>query len=174
MAWFIEGRVCAGFPSAAEDLGAQRIDLTKELVKHPQATHLIRAKGQSMTGDGIFDDDILLVDKAIQARHNHIHRAQAEVARGLNIDCPVLVMHAKRSAWLKQWSDEALVTDIVLDVADIERLSPELGRQVGVRSVEDGIHDLVLSKPPVRKKIFQELFDWLNSVSQFPRQPSSL
>lgn len=72
MAWFIEGRVCAGFPSAAEDLGAQRIDLTKELVKHPQATHLIRAKGQSMTGDGIFDDDILLVDKAIQARHNHI------------------------------------------------------------------------------------------------------
>lgn len=103
-----------------------------------------------------------------------IHRAQADVARGLNIDCPVLVMHAKRSAWLKQWSDEALVTDIVLDVADIERLSPRLGRQVEVRSVENGVHDLVLSKPPVRQKVLQELFDWLNGVSQFSRQRACL
>ncbi len=93
-----------------------------------------------------------------------IHRAQAEVARGLSIDCPVLVMHAQRSAWPKQWSDEALITDTVLDVADIRRLSPWLGLQVEVRSVADGVHDLVLSKPIPRQVVFKELLGWLVRV----------
>jgi alpha-beta hydrolase superfamily lysophospholipase len=93
-----------------------------------------------------------------------IHRAQAEVARGLSIQCPVLVMHAERSAWLKQWSDEAMVTDIVLDVADIRRLSPGLGKQVEVRSVADGVHDLILSKHEPRKIVFEELVGWLLRV----------
>ncbi len=33
-------RICAGFPSPAEDLGAERIDLSKVLITHPQATFL--------------------------------------------------------------------------------------------------------------------------------------
>ena len=65
-------RVCAGFPSPAEDLGAQRIDLTKELIVHAQATYLLRVKGHSMIGIGIFDGDILVVDRAIKPRHKHI------------------------------------------------------------------------------------------------------
>ena len=65
-------RVCAGFPSPAEDLGAQRIDLTKVLIKHPQATYLLKASGNSMMEAGIFDDDILVVDRAIKPRHGHI------------------------------------------------------------------------------------------------------
>lgn len=93
-----------------------------------------------------------------------IHRAQAEVARGLAIACPVLVMHAQRSARLKQWRDEALITDIVLDVADIQRLSPGLGRQLEVRSVVDGVHDLMLSKPQPRAMVFRELRAWLLRV----------
>ena len=66
------GRVCAGFPSPAEDLGAQRIDLTKVLITHPQATYLLRARGHSMVEAGIFDGDILVVNRALTARHNHI------------------------------------------------------------------------------------------------------
>jgi DNA polymerase V len=65
-------RVCAGFPSPAEDLGAHRIDLTQMLIVHPQATYFLRASGQSMVDAGIFDKDILVVDRAIKARHNHI------------------------------------------------------------------------------------------------------
>lgn len=64
--------VHAGFPSPAEDLGAKRIDLTAQLVKHPQATFLIRARGDSMREAGIFDGDVLLVDKAVTARSGHI------------------------------------------------------------------------------------------------------
>jgi alpha-beta hydrolase superfamily lysophospholipase len=93
-----------------------------------------------------------------------IHRAHAEVARGLAIECPVLVMHAEQSAWLKRWSDEAMVSDIVLDVADIQRLSPGLGCHVEVQSVAGGMHDLILSKPQPRKRVFEELQAWLQRV----------
>jgi DNA polymerase V len=72
LAMLLVNRVCAGFPSPAEDLGAQRIDLTQMLVVHSQATYLLRASGHSMVEAGIFDKDIMVVDRAIKPRHNHI------------------------------------------------------------------------------------------------------
>lgn len=69
---FLKNRVCAGFPSPAEDLGGQRIDLTEMLVTHAQATFFLRASGHSMVEAGIFDKDIMVVDRAIKARHGHI------------------------------------------------------------------------------------------------------
>ena len=68
----LRNQVCAGFPSPAEDLGAQRIDLTQLLVTHSQATYFLRATGHSMVEVGIFDKDILVVDRAIKPRHGHI------------------------------------------------------------------------------------------------------
>ena len=68
----LKNRVCAGFPSPAEDLGGQRIDLTEMLVTHAQATFFLRASGHSMVEAGIFDKDIMVVDRAIKARHGHI------------------------------------------------------------------------------------------------------
>ena len=72
LAKLIASRVCAGFPSPAEDVGAQRIDLAQVLVVHPQATYFLRASGQSMIEAGIFDKDIMVVDRAIKPRHGHI------------------------------------------------------------------------------------------------------
>lgn len=68
----LKNRVTAGFPSPAEDLGAQRIDLTRVLITHPQATYFLRASGHSMVEAGIFDGDILVVDRAVKPRHNHV------------------------------------------------------------------------------------------------------
>lgn len=68
----LQGSVRAGFPSPAEDLGARPIDLTEVLVRHPQATFLLRARGVSMEQAGIFDQDILVVDRALKPRHQHI------------------------------------------------------------------------------------------------------
>ena len=64
--------VMAGFPSPAEDLGAKRVDLTAELVKHPQATFLLRARGDSMRDAGVSDGDVLIVDRAVQPRSGHV------------------------------------------------------------------------------------------------------
>jgi len=91
--------------------------------------------------------------------------AHAEVARGLDITCPVLLMHAQRSAWPKYWSDEALSTDVVLDVADMVRLAPMLGANVQCVAIEDGMHDLVLSKAPARAQVFAQLRQWLAQIA---------
>lgn len=63
-------------------MGAQRIDLTQVLVVHPQATYFLRASGQSMVEAGIFDKDIMVVDRAIKPRHNHIVVAVVAVVDG--------------------------------------------------------------------------------------------
>jgi DNA polymerase V len=47
-------------------------NLNHELIKHPVATFFVRVSGDSMINAGIFPGDILMIDKAIEARHNHI------------------------------------------------------------------------------------------------------
>ena len=72
LGFLLRNKVCAGFPSPAEDLGAQRIDLTALLVTHAQATYFLKASGHSMVEAGIFDGDIMVVDRAVKPRHGHI------------------------------------------------------------------------------------------------------
>ncbi|WP_287679584.1 translesion error-prone DNA polymerase V autoproteolytic subunit [Bacteroides sp.] len=56
----------AGFPSPAQDYMTDSIDLNKELVLHPATTFYARAVGNSMTGFGISDGDLLVIDKSIE------------------------------------------------------------------------------------------------------------
>ena len=60
--------IAAGFPSPAEDHMVRRVDLMAQLIKHPQATFLLRVRGESMRDAGIFDNDVVMVDKAITPR----------------------------------------------------------------------------------------------------------
>lgn len=63
---FYEGRVPAGFPSPAADHVQLRIDLNDFILINPDATFLIRVGGFSMKDIGIFDGDILVVDRSIE------------------------------------------------------------------------------------------------------------
>ena len=92
------------------------------------------------------------------------HRAQAEVARGMSIAVPVLVLHSSQSAWPTAWSPDAQLADTVLDVADMIRLAPALGLDVECRPVVGGMHDLVLSGQPARDATFALLAEWLHRV----------
>ena len=47
-------------------------NLNHELIEHPAATFFVRVSGDSMIAAGIFPGDILMIDKAIEARNNHI------------------------------------------------------------------------------------------------------
>jgi DNA polymerase V len=69
---FLPGRVAAGFPSPAEDHQVQRVDLMAQLIRHPQATFMLRVRGDSMRDAGILDGSVVLVDRAIAPRNGHI------------------------------------------------------------------------------------------------------
>ncbi|HCN00098.1 translesion error-prone DNA polymerase V autoproteolytic subunit [Pantoea ananatis] len=71
-------RVPCGFPSPAQDYVEQRIDLNKLIVQHPSSTYFLRVSGESMTGAGINDGDMLVVDSALRASHGDIVVASVE------------------------------------------------------------------------------------------------
>lgn len=58
-------KVTAGFPSPADDYIEGRLSLDEHLVPHKDSTFFVRAKGNSMVGAGIFDGDLLVVDKSL-------------------------------------------------------------------------------------------------------------
>ena len=69
---FIQTPIACGFPSPAQDYMEEDIDLTKLLIRHPLATFLIRAKGDSMNKANIPDGALLVVDRSINPKSNDI------------------------------------------------------------------------------------------------------
>ncbi|MDR2442767.1 MAG: translesion error-prone DNA polymerase V autoproteolytic subunit [Deltaproteobacteria bacterium] len=56
--------VSAGFPSPAEDYVQDFLDLQRLVVKNPAATFFLKVSGNSMSGAGINDGDLLVVDRS--------------------------------------------------------------------------------------------------------------
>jgi len=69
---FSSSTVSAGFPSPAQDSFEERINILDHIIKHPNSTFLVKAKGDSMTEKGIQDGDILIVDKSLTPYNNSI------------------------------------------------------------------------------------------------------
>lgn len=68
----IETSVRAGFPSPAGDYLEGKLDLTEHLIQHPSATYYIRVSGDSMINYGIFDNDMLIVDRSLEPRQGDV------------------------------------------------------------------------------------------------------
>jgi DNA polymerase V len=68
---FLE-KISAGFPSPAQDYVEQRLDLNEFCVKRPAATYFVRVAGDSMIEAGIYPDDLLVVDRSINAQAGDI------------------------------------------------------------------------------------------------------
>ncbi len=64
--------VAAGYPSPAEDYVEGKLDLNAQLIRRPAATFIIRVEGESMTGAGIFPNDLLIVDRGVGPRPGDI------------------------------------------------------------------------------------------------------
>lgn len=56
----------AGFPSPAADY-TEQIDITREIIRHPETTFYARIDGDSMRGAGIFSGDLVVIDRSLQA-----------------------------------------------------------------------------------------------------------
>jgi len=59
----------AGFPSPATDYIEEDVDLNIHLIKNVPATFIIRVQGKSMIDVGIYDGDLLVVDKSLKPKN---------------------------------------------------------------------------------------------------------
>jgi DNA polymerase V len=67
----VSARVPAGFPSPAEDYVEGRIDLNRDLIKHPLATFYVRVEGDSME-PRIHAGELLVVDRMAETRDGDV------------------------------------------------------------------------------------------------------
>lgn len=65
-------KVPAGFPSPADEYLGDLLDLNEYMIKRKASTYFVNVEGDSMIGAGIFDGDIVIVDRSIKPKHGHI------------------------------------------------------------------------------------------------------
>ncbi len=85
-------QLSCGFPSPADDYLENPLDLNEYLIKHEAATYFCRVQGDSMEGQGIHDGDLLVVDRALEARHGSVVVA----AVGGEFTCKILDLHNRQ------------------------------------------------------------------------------
>lgn len=114
--------VPAGFPSPADDYVDRRLSLDEHLIQHKESTFFMRVSGDSMRGLGIFDGDLLVVDRSVPATDGcvviavvdgeftvkqWVHTAQGQVLRAAHPSYPDMVIKPEQdlSIWgVVQWN----------------------------------------------------------------------
>lgn len=69
---FVDTRVPAGFPSPAADYEEVTLSIDELVDLRTPHVYLVRVEGPSMVGAGIYDGDVLVVNRALEARAGHI------------------------------------------------------------------------------------------------------
>lgn len=65
--WNVKTADATGFGAAADDYMERGIDLNEQLIGNKPATFFMRVRGDAMTGAGIFEGDIVIVDRSLKA-----------------------------------------------------------------------------------------------------------
>ncbi|HET7355318.1 MAG TPA: alpha/beta hydrolase [Nocardioidaceae bacterium] len=89
-----------------------------------------------------------------------VRRGHARAHRGLKVDAPVLVLTSAASSFPRVWDETVDCHDIVLDVEQIRKWAPKLGDHVTMVRIPGAIHDVTLSRRPVRTRAFAEITRW--------------
>ncbi|MBD5182303.1 MAG: alpha/beta hydrolase [Bacteroidales bacterium] len=84
--------------------------------------------------------------------------------RGGTIKVPVLLLHSDKSAGGRDGMDKFRKADGVLNVVTMAEAGRKLGPNVEEVTINDGLHDLVLSRKEVRDVVFDAIFHWLESI----------
>ena len=61
-----------GFPSPAENYVEEKLNLNSYLIKNKESSFFVRVSGDSMINVGIFDNDILIVDRSLDPKRQSI------------------------------------------------------------------------------------------------------
>jgi alpha-beta hydrolase superfamily lysophospholipase len=143
------------------------IRVQSALVPRSQLVNLDRglyARSISSRFDGEWDYDVAWRPDAgwrpTPAWLAAIFRGQDQVARGLGLEIPVLVLLSARSTIPTRWSEDMKSTDSVLDVVGIARRVPDVGSLVTLVRIAGGLHDVTLSAQPVREQVWHQTRRW--------------
>jgi alpha-beta hydrolase superfamily lysophospholipase len=79
------------------------------------------------------------------------------VAAGLHIGVPILVLASTTTDFSRRWHEGLRNVDVVLDVEQIAARAVRLGPHVTVVRIPEGLHDITLSAPHVRKHALEEI-----------------
>lgn len=90
-----------------------------------------------------------------------IFESQKEIQIGAQVNVPTLIMHSHKTTNPRKFNRDAQTTDVILDVKDIVKYGNKLQGDVNVMTIQNGLHDLVLSAPDVRANVYAALFQWL-------------
>ncbi|GAA1344881.1 alpha/beta hydrolase [Arthrobacter roseus] len=104
---------------------------------------------------------------------NAIFQAQAAVATGLSIDCPVLVMLSDKDYLQPRWSESATRADVALNVHAVAHRALSLGDTVTIVRIKNAMHDIFLSEDSVRQEAYAQIERWLNGYGGRPVQIAS-
>lgn len=85
------------------------------------------------------------------------------VADGLNIDCPILVLTSDHWVVPTTWSEELMRADMIIDLGQVWKRVPGLGRHTTLIKIEGAIHDVTLSSDVPRKVALAEMASWIET-----------
>ena len=105
------GSVSAGHPSPLTDQAKELVDINGYLIRNEIATYIFRVKGNAMIDAGIFDGDVLVVDRSIEPKSNDI------VLATLNNEFIVKRLH-KRAGVVKLVSENPIYPALVIKEGD--------------------------------------------------------
>src|ERR1700743_389293 len=70
--WETPSANATGFGAAADDYMERGIDLNEQLIRNKPATFFMRVSGDAMTGAGIFNGDVVIVDRSAKAANGKV------------------------------------------------------------------------------------------------------
>ena len=97
-----------------------------------------------------------------------IYNAQKKIQNNLIIDVPLLVMYSNTSIYENHWSEKFKEGDAVLNVNHIRNYASKIEGNVTSFEIENGMHDLILSKKPVRENVYKKMFEWIDIKFKSP------
>jgi repressor LexA len=74
----VAGAIAAGYPSPAEEELRDIISIDEYLITRPESSFLVKVSGDSMTGAGIMDGDMVIVEKGREPKNGDIVLAEAD------------------------------------------------------------------------------------------------
>jgi DNA polymerase V len=70
--WNVDHTNATGFGAAADDYMERGIDLNEQLIRNKPSTFLMKVSGDAMIDAGIFNGDVVIVDRSVKAVNGKI------------------------------------------------------------------------------------------------------